>query len=58
METVGDDIEGIDEDGRNGVGPWDDVQVSDTESAAVWKINLSVDRGDVEDTGLVSTPGG
>ena len=24
-ETVGDDLEGVDEDGRNGAGPWDDV---------------------------------
>ena len=45
---VGGSFKGVGEDDRNGAVPWDDVQVSGTESAYVWKRKLGGDRGDVE----------
>ena len=47
-ETVGGDFEGVDEDGSNISGLWDDVQGSGTYSAAVWQKKLGDNRGNVE----------
>ena len=54
---MGYDLEGVDEDGSNGAGSWDDAKGSGTYSAAVLKKKLSGEGGDVEDPGGVSPPG-
>ena len=57
-ETVGDDLEDIDKNGRNGAGLCDGVQFSGTDSSAIRQKHLGGDRGDVEYPGGVSPPGG
>ena len=51
-------FEGVDEDRSKVEGPWDDIQGSGTESAAVWQQNLGGDGGNVEDPGGFSVLGG
>ena len=54
---MGDDLEGVDKDGSNGVGLWYDVQGRGTNSAAVRHIKLDGERNNVGDPGGVSPPG-
>ena len=53
-ETVGGDIEGVDEYRSNNEGLQDGVQGSGTDSAAVHQRNLGGDGGNIEDPGGVS----
>ena len=51
---MGGNIKVLEQDGINGAGPWNDVQVSDIDSADVRQRKLGGDRGKVEDPGGVS----
>ena len=55
---MGDDFKGVEKEGSNGAVPWDDVQISGKDSAAVWQQKFVGDRGNVEYPGGVSPPGG